>query len=191
MSTIAASCASSDRQHEPHYDIRSLPAHSLRLGCTLKDRLERHRLLRFHLRLGRLDIPVLHHLIELRVQDDLHHRHVFALFSQVDNIPAQYKRAFIVFKSLHPVENQSLTGNRRGSTHQGISRRSRRPAPHDRSLQGNKQNKKNKKHGPGNAIPRKYVPQRRPLAHDGRGNENLLLWQRLDSIRYFFSGGRG
>ncbi len=193
MSIIAVSCASSDRQHEPYHHIRRLAPDSRRIGRTLKDGFEGHRLLRLHLGFRRLNIPALHHLVELRMKDNLHHRHVLAVLGQVDDIPAQDERAFVILEHLHPVENQPLARNGGRPPDQCISSRRRRPAPHDRPLQKNKEQKKNQKHGTRSTVPGQNVPQRRPFPDIRRRQGHLLFHAGLNRIRNIYrrrSSGR-
>lgn len=127
------------------------------------------------------------------MKDNLHHRHVLAVLGQVDDIPAQDERAFVILEHLHPVENQPLTGNGGRPPDQCIGRRRRRPTPHDRPLQENKQQKKNQKHGSRSAVPGQNVPQRRPFPDNRRRQGHLLFHAGLNCIRNIYrrrSSGR-
>ncbi|MCB1839587.1 MAG: hypothetical protein KDI61_04910 [Alphaproteobacteria bacterium] len=72
----------------------------------------------------------------------------------------------VILKHFHPVEHQTLAGNNRRSANQRVSRRRRGPIPHDRSLQGNKKKKQDKKNGAGCPITGQHVTQGRTLLNN-------------------------
>lgn len=180
MSITGVFCVSSNAQHKPNIDLAGPPAYTL-VRAALKTPLERDCLLGIHKTFGRLDIPAPHCLVVLRAQRDLKHRHPAPLLSHIDDVPA-HDQAVSIFVSLHPVEDQTLSGNHGRPPDERIGRLRGRPRSDNRPLQKNEQTQQH-----GKNRPRRAVPGEHGLHGDGRagrlrGLERSLGLVRLDRI---------
>lgn len=176
MSITGVFCVSSDPQNKPHVHFAGTPAHAL-VRAAFKTPLERHDLFGFHMMLGRFDIPAPHRLVILRAQRNLKHRHAAPLLGHINDIPAD-DQAVAVLVSLHPVEDQPLSGDHRRPPDERIGRLRGRPRPDDRTLQKNEQPQQY-----GKNRPRRTVSGQHRLHRDGRAGRLCGFERRLGLVR--------